>query len=551
MNIQIEESKMSVLTMKINNIYVHSKYNPFKEAESFVNQQYEIGKTHIIYGFGLGYIVDGLKSQRQANEKIVVIDPFMDIGREDGANVFYLDKKRQPQLKAFLTAILDDKDISNIKSICSINYQNVNLIVYEETMELLAETLKAIIINYNTIMMNSWIWYRNLIDNLKYAINDFPIKVLYKKYSCPVIVAAGGPSLSKQLPLLKRMRNKCIIICAGSTIGTLLKNDIIPDYIINVDGGQMNILHYEKLKGSNIQYIYGLQSTEGIRSNFNGLCFYFSTYSDSLHEAFKSKVLPDEDIIEGGVTVASYSIMIASLITSGPVALIGQDLAYTDDLSHAEGNIRNEKKVLKKDYFYKKITGYYEDEVFSDVNLISMKHSIEQVLLIINRKQQNQLYNCTEGGAKIQHIEQVRFGAFVEDFLKEDVEKYLIDYENVSNIENYLKFLKSGIEKLNIRIKNLKSWQYKMSSNNYLLTELKKEVTICNKLVDELNLQVIVNMISINMNKKFPDHLFNSKLDEAQYLLEQNKFVVNNFISMFETTELLFNEKIEELSFCL
>lgn len=549
MNILIEASKMSVATMKINNIYVHSKYNPLKEADSFIEKQYEIGKTHIIYGFGLGYIVDRLKEKRKADEKIVVIDPFINIDREDSANVFYLDKRRQQQLKAYLTAILDDKDSSNIKVVCSINYQNVDLLIHEETMEVLAETIKAIIINYNTIMVNSWGWYRNLIDNLKYAMNDLSIKVLYDKYACPVVVAAGGPSLSKQLPLLKKIANKCIIICAGSTIGTLLKNDIKPDYIVNVDGGQMNLQHYEKLKGSHIHYIYGLQSTEGIRSNFSGSCFYFSAYSEPLSEAFKTEVLPNVDKIEGGVTVASYALMIASLITSGPVALIGQDLAYTNGLSHAEGNVRNEKKELNEDYFYKKIIGYDGNEIFSDVNLIAMKHNIEQVLLTIKEKQLNQIYNCTEGGAKIQYVEQVAFEAFVEQFLKEDLEKNLINFEaSNSNFRDYREFLNSGIEKLNIRVKNLKSWQYKMRSNNYDLTNLKKEISKCNKLVNELNLQVIVNMISVNMNKQFPKKVFESKLDEAQYALDKNKFVVNEFISMFETTSLLFNEKIEGIN---
>lgn len=39
--------------------------------------------------------------------------------------------------------------------------------------------------------------------NLYYVHKDQSLKELYNKYDCPVILASGGPSLTKQLPLLK------------------------------------------------------------------------------------------------------------------------------------------------------------------------------------------------------------------------------------------------------------------------------------------------------------------------------------------------------------
>lgn len=545
MNVQIEAAKSGVLTMKMNDFYIHSKYDPIKEAEKFIDKNYKVGKTIILYGYGLGYIVESFKVARKLQEKIIVIDPFQKIEKKNEHNIYYLDSERNTELTNYLNAILNDNDTGNIEIICSPNYRNIDEKKFAEIYEMISNVLKSKIINFNTIQSMAWPWYENFLDNMKYTFYDETITSLFNRYTCPVIVVAGGPSLTKQLPLLKSIKGKCIILCAGSTIQTLLKHHIEPDYIVNIDGGQKNLLHFEPLQNSPINYIYGLQSTKGIRENFKGNSFYFSPISDPLSNTFIKNYMPSIRKIEGGVSVASYTLAIASYISSGPIALIGQDLAYTNNSSHADGNVQQEQKKYVEDHFYKKVIGYFDDEVFSDATLISMKDNIEQVILGINNRK-GDCYNCTEGGAKINYISQLSFAKFIEQFINDEVEIIKIKETKKILFSKYKNFLEKSMQSLNKRKLALKkcinSIEQKTQTNQMLQVELNK----CKKLIEELNLLGVVNLIEINMNKQFKPMIHESIEEQLHIANKKNEYLFKELLIIFEKTEDLFKKQLEK-----
>ncbi|EOI4980139.1 6-hydroxymethylpterin diphosphokinase MptE-like protein, partial [Campylobacter jejuni] len=49
------------------------------------------------------------------------------------------------------------------------------------------------------------------------------------------IVVSAGPSLAKQLPLLKAYQDKAVIFCADGALSMLEKKGIVPDYVTNLD----------------------------------------------------------------------------------------------------------------------------------------------------------------------------------------------------------------------------------------------------------------------------------------------------------------------------
>ena len=55
---EMERSKTGYVTLRYNGKYIHSKYNPVKEAEQFANNNYNVienNSTVVVYGLGLGY----------------------------------------------------------------------------------------------------------------------------------------------------------------------------------------------------------------------------------------------------------------------------------------------------------------------------------------------------------------------------------------------------------------------------------------------------------------------------------------------------------------
>ncbi|WP_274309190.1 motility associated factor glycosyltransferase family protein [Solibacillus daqui] len=546
MNIEIEQTKSGVMTMKVNNFYLHSKYNPLKEAKTFVEKNYKVGKTIILYGYGLGYIEDFYKKVRKLNEKIIVIDPFLKIDKINEMNVFYIDCEKVNHLSSYLENALTDTDSGLVEIIYSPNYRNIDKDKYDETMEIVSNSLKAKIINYNTIQSLAWVWYENFIDNLKFVMQDTTITEQFGKYSCPVVVVAGGPSLTKQLPLLKSIKGKCLILSAGSTIRTLLKHGIEPDFIVNVDGGEKNLEHFEQLEDSKINYLYGLQSTAKIRGKFSGECFYFSPMSEPLSNKFIKRYIPNIKKIEGGVSVATYTTAIAAYLSSGPIALIGQDLAYTNNQSHADGNAQQVIKYYEEDHFYKKITGYYGDEVFSDATLISMKDNLEKVLSTFSEKRNN-FYNCTEGGAKINFIEQIPFATFIEKYIQENIPLIEGDFYKEESIDNYKNFLQKGIQLINTRELGVNKCIVSLENNNNRTDLLKSELNKCNKVIEELNLQGIVNQIQLKINKEFRPISHETIEEQIELFIRKNKFMFKELLEMLKKTREIFNQQLEKL----
>ena len=74
--LSLEETRNGQNTIKVNGIYLHSKYDPIKEAISFVNANIEEDQNtsgYLVLGLGLGYHVAELANR--TNKQITVLEP--------------------------------------------------------------------------------------------------------------------------------------------------------------------------------------------------------------------------------------------------------------------------------------------------------------------------------------------------------------------------------------------------------------------------------------------------------------------------------------------
>ena len=82
--------------------------------------------------------------------------------------------------------------------------------------------------NFNENFDNK-IFNKPNVKPLLYIENTKPFNRL------PVVLVAAGPSLDKNIHILKQYKDNVIILCADIVTFKLLENDIIPDFICNVD----------------------------------------------------------------------------------------------------------------------------------------------------------------------------------------------------------------------------------------------------------------------------------------------------------------------------
>jgi hypothetical protein len=434
---------------KVNNYYLHSKYDPIREAERFADQHYKKNYLHILFGIGSGYIAKSLSEKMTEEEFLIIVEPIeslanKQIEKENQLERVIIIKGEDQELFEKIYEPFGNRFGSRISVVCSPNYDKISPNYYHSILKIVKDRIYIQQVNINTIKYFSKEWQKNFTLNLFYAYDDVPLKCLEHIYNVPVVVASGGPSLTKQIPLLKKVRNHILLISSGSTINSLLKHDIEPDFVVTIDGGINNYRHFETIELKQAKIIYSLSNHEKIRERLNRRSFVFISNKDDNIETYAQKLLNKEiDSILGGASVANFALNIAYMISSGPVALIGQDLAYTDNKTHAEHN-KNFKKIdetyiKERGMFYTE--GYYGDQVLTDYAFFTMKHNFEK--LIQTFSQPERIYNCTEGGVKLEGYQQISFQEFCERYVdnNKSVPMFDIDTYPRKDIQEWREFL--------------------------------------------------------------------------------------------------------------
>lgn len=552
------QTKNKMPNAKVNGYFLHSNYNPEAEADKYINNNYKEGYLNILFGYGLGYIADAIV-KKYGHTNILVYDPmFSSLKIENKENVegVFSDLQEFCKHSEYYIADFDRK----VNILLSPNYDKIFDKEYKEFLDFIRHIQIEDIVNENTIRFFGDLWQENYIMNLQYVHKDPSFKELYKKYDCPVILASGGPSLTKQLPLLKQIKNNCIIISAGSTINSLLAADIVPDYVVTMDGGESNYLHFKNIKSFDFDLIYSLGNAWKIERDFKGNRYSFCFYGeDSIQKRIREGLGKDLPMLSTGGTVAITALEVASKISTGPIAIIGQDLAYTNNKSHAENN--NHYSELNDDFFKEdmvfEVEGYYGEPVKTNHQFNSMRKSIERLYVMMHN--QHTIYNCTEGGVKINGMPQLDFEAFCETYIDHTINITKLNVQNEINnndaiynefmskeIEVYLKIKKLLVEAIYLLKEERNSTVFsastlkKLDKIDFKLKEYYPQV-IMERIIDPITMDV--------MRMTIDNHQLDTK-EKFKQIHRQNMYLYENILEATEKSLKYTRVALEEFGGC-
>lgn len=537
--------------LEINQLYIHSKYNPTKEAERYVENHYRAHNLHIIFGYGSGYLVEAFIKFRKHNEVFIVIDPLLDAEllpiRAHHTNILGVKAENIWGMEAIIQEI-DSEVRTTFNILCTNNYDKLFPEEYKELLQKIRDIQEMNRINDNTLLLFAEKWQENLAMNLNYMTKDTSIQHLKDKFHYPVVIAASGPSLLKQLPLLKKYRNAIILISAGSTTNVLLKNQISPDFIVTLDGGESNYKHFEHLEFNGPKLIYTFQNHYKIRDSFKYQAFICNLVGHPHVNQYVNKFLKYEiPELLAGSTVANLCFSIAQYITDGPIAFIGQDLAYTNNLSHVQGH-NHTKEMVESSLENKDIVlidAYFGDKIATSASMNSMRLEFEKMILIAPPK--NLFFNCTEGGAKIKGFDQIPFEEFLVTYQTNTTTNVQIDLEGYppistsSDISNNFKIELVNAEKLIELYKEALS----ILSKDNALTRFKPSTL---KKLDKLD-----KAISEILQELPLDHILTPTMMAVKkgYLEKENETVYQKFNRIKAQNKKLYESSLEAVEkFC-
>ncbi|EAL4715071.1 DUF115 domain-containing protein [Campylobacter upsaliensis] len=260
---------------------------------------------------------------------------------------------------------------------------------------------------------------RQYVYNLDSMIKNPSLKELLAKRgakfkSC--VIVSTGPSLSKQLPLLKEVQERVVIFAADSAYPILMQNDIVPDYVCMVERTDFTAEFFKHDFGNkddkttfllaSLVHPNAIEYLEKRGRNYILIPKHlnFAQYVDL--KAF--------GLLPSAVSVAYMAFAIALELEFKELVFIGQDLAY-NDVGHSHPKDYQHSADFESEAYEKiKVVAYGgEGFVESHEIWIFFRQILEDLIkYVVSAK----IYNATEGGARIEGMIEKPFSECCKDF---------------------------------------------------------------------------------------------------------------------------------------
>jgi len=322
-----ELSKSGKLTLFYNGKYIHSRYNPIAEADSFLKKQ-SLNKTSrlfILIGPGLGYLSSSIYNL-YPNAKILSLhldkEMYEDANKSDENWIYGEETSLAHKLSDFIPdfQLLETKIIK--WNPCTNIFPDRTKTIEDIIHQFFLERRGSI---YTTGYFGKT-WLRNLHFNYKMNKKLLSLKI----FESIIIIAASGPSLEESIELLKVNRNKYILAALPSSIAALNNYKIVPDFIFHTDPGFWAKEHLKFLSKNKTPIIMPL--TAAFDSKIKNPVILFNQGS-----VFENILLKDNVInIPPHGTVAGTAYLFFRKITKNPIIFIGLDLCYQDVKEHVK-----------------------------------------------------------------------------------------------------------------------------------------------------------------------------------------------------------------------
>ncbi|WP_442778706.1 motility associated factor glycosyltransferase family protein [Campylobacter sp. TTU_617] len=291
----------------------------------------------------------------------------------------------------------------------------------------ISQIIKSTILYQGNDIEDTLQGFTQFIFNSPKMILNPSLSFLYeirKEKSKTAIIVSTGPSLDKQLPLLKEYQNKATIFCADSAYSILAKYDIKPDYVLMSERTEKTAElfknSYESIDKDIIFVLLALVHPKAIKYLESSKRNYILIPYPSLFT--KQCMLEDFGNFPSGSTVALNALKLAYTLEHKNIIFIGQDLAYSQDgTSHSkdymygsnyESNIKQENTLA---YGGK---GEVKTHCMWNAFRLSIENFIHKNIKNCN------FYNATEGGARIEGAIEKPFLECCVSLLNDDDKKF-------------------------------------------------------------------------------------------------------------------------------
>ena len=556
-----KQVSQSINFEKEENVYKTFKKHPLNIPEtkdispilSFIQtklpglQKFKKIEKFILFGIGLGTHFQTIHTKLQASTYFIVEDdielfrlslfvtPYYKIAKEAELffSIFEDTKEFKSSAQKFLNfhfyqnqyikffEMLQNDGVKVKEFHIQVVSQSQNLFFYNTILSQYIEPLQLVNENYN---------FLNLLAKYK----DSPL------HSNPVLLLAAGPSLQKNIDLIKINQEKFFIVALSSVLNILQNNNIVPDIVTHMDGFETSTQHFRKLHSleflKNTLFFFSARSPRYILELFDKKQIFL--YENGTN--YKSSM---GNLSAACVGSTSYLLLLALGVKE--LYLIGLDLALDQKsgMTHSEAHEYVQKLDLESDNnsdtvaFKKEVVQTLGNFTKSVYTTVEFQLSIDSInAASIGFKKENQkVYNLNDG-AKFINTEPLRPAEFKKTVFKE-IEKTTLKKRLFGAITEeasqgfdtqekaLLKFKKEHITQLLLLIKTQESEEFTSSSNFFNSLVMLFEQTSQNTDKNIYDISLILQEFFKYIYGFIYDFLNTQEIQEIQYISQINKLL--------------------------
>lgn len=315
-------------------ILIHSSVNPEYQSQVWAEDVLkEIGREYVIYGMGLGYHIQALLKADDVC-KVIVLENSIELLTEAFRDLDWVNYIKQKRVRIFYNSNaikLMEKFSAWISGREFCIYYPSLCITEEESVR---ERLEDFFVSVNSMREQA-----HLLEENFYKINrmELPecsiLKSCFKKRT--IAIVGGGPSLDEQIDDMKKYREQMKIWSVGTAARKLINEGIIPDLIVIEDAQENMYKQVCNLPTEHIPLLLLSTASAQILDYYKGQSYV--AYQKGYDLAEKRAQELGVQTYQTGGSVTTLALDVALRFGADKIILIGVDLAYTDNRSHASG----------------------------------------------------------------------------------------------------------------------------------------------------------------------------------------------------------------------
>ena len=387
-----------ILFLQRNGTYyrLNSSYNPTHEAQIWAKQfdLNNLSTTIAMFGLGNGLFAGKIAERLNKEDYLFVYEPSKEIFDFVLHN---FDLKDLLLNKNVILAVEGVNDFDFHSSmLCAVNITNMFSQIqcshpyyqelFEESCVVFWKEIRDIMshtqININTEIAFGERIIINSLKNLKYLKKSCTLEDMKSdiRQDIPAIIVAAGPSVAEEIEELKKAKGKAYIIVVDRILDYILDQGIEPDFVATVDP-KKPLEYFTRRENVTIPLLSEFVSNWEVLDRHQGKKIFFNSgqYCSKMYQA-ADKIPPS---LLTGASVATVAFSVCLKLGFEKIVLVGQDLAFTGDITHAGGvaeKVRDESHIVmvegidgsqvRSRYDWKEFLIWFKDMIYMNPEVV-------------------------------------------------------------------------------------------------------------------------------------------------------------------------------------